>query len=1000
MLSFLEIDRDNDLAYVVLQPGLRGRRGVVARSIRAAEDIVIDFDEKDQVIGIELLRASSRLNVQDVKEGPSNLIVGVKEAAEMLGVEKPNFIRDYANKLDFPEPIAELASGRLWLRQAIDRYLKSKSKKFVRKSILDESQTPRKPNLVAIKRIEDGQNLPLFSAVERSELPRPALALVKREKSHLVDEAISAKARAISPTKKRRFLLGIGEEQFRDDLVRPLFLRQGLRDGRTLCGFSDRGVDAVFIATNQLGMDEIYFVEARKGSFSLANSTSAAIDQTISTLRKALDTEIVPASTRRKQPYSKVIVCVSGKINDNAKNYIGKQIKDPRVVFLDADDLVPLIDERFPEFWLGIDVKIPPYLRLIKQSVEGASEDLLVAPSASGVSQAGAATDQMFVELRLYRTVFRQVRRKGRVEREPRFDELPIRAVLNRRDRRVLILGEAGSGKSTCLKRLAYVLATRGLESEGNIAVPILLRASDVAVRAASSSLVEIASEQTMRITKTTAASFSAIDLQEGRVVILIDALDELADDSVRREVVDLINEFHEHYPACQVISSSREYAFVKTIEELRGFERYRLSPINYRQAELILRRLQSAQSLPEETSKEILRRIEQVHGMELNPLLVTVFAATSEYSRQDIPANITELFKKFTEMMLGRWDSTKGLGQQYHAPLKDFVLTKVAFEMHRREVTALDIDEFRSILETELLTRGHKADVPQLLNEILDRSGLFRIVGDAIEFRHLLLQEFFAGRGIPSVEFLQAVISNEWWQRAIVFYFGDNPSTGKGLEAIIRSVALRTPPELYRSAVTLGLALQACYLVEVKDKVAILQWVIDGLSTTKADFISLSSGEEGRPLFKFLAYYLFGRDSVACNILEERHEEIIRSLTSPEMNQEERDTRVFWVIVGLIESGALETAERLIRSFRPTDGKLLLAVEIGCFLIQHLRVANKEQRKVAERISGSLAERVLPFKRQLLDEFRGQLLEVRQGEIRAIDAEVEDHAVERGVTV
>ena len=289
---------------------------------------------------------------------------------------------------------------------------------------------------------------------------------------------------------------------------------------------------------------------------------------------------------------------------------------------------------------------------------------------------------------------------------------------------------------------------------------------------------------------------------------------------------------------------------------------------------------------------------------------------------------------------------------------------------------------------------------MPQLLNEILDRSGLFRIVGDAIEFRHLLLQEFFAGRGIPSVEFLQAVISNEWWQRAIVFYFGDNPSTGKGLEAIIRSVALRTPPELYRSAVTLGLALQACYLVEVKDKVAILQWVIDGLSTTKADFISLSSGEEGRPLFKFLAYYLFGRDSVACNILEERHEEIIRSLTSPEMNQEERDTRVFWVIVGLIESGALETAERLIRSFRPTDGKLLLAVEIGCFLIQHLRVANKEQRKVAERISGSLAERVLPFKRQLLDEFRGQLLEVRQGEIRAIDAEVEDHAVERGVTV
>ena len=60
-----------------------------------------------------------------------------------------------------------------------------------------------------------------------------------------------------------------------------------------------------------------------------------------------------------------------------------------------------------------------------------------------------------------------------------------------------------------------------------------------------------------------------------------------------------------------------------------------------------------------------------------MNRLLVTVFVATTDYSRKDIPANITELFKKYTEMMLGRWDASKGLAQQYQAPLKDFVLPK-----------------------------------------------------------------------------------------------------------------------------------------------------------------------------------------------------------------------------------------------------------------------------------------------------------------------------------
>ncbi len=55
---------------------------------------------------------------------------GVKEAAEILGVEKSNFVRDYANKPEFPAPIAELASGRFWLRSDIERYLQKKNERI------------------------------------------------------------------------------------------------------------------------------------------------------------------------------------------------------------------------------------------------------------------------------------------------------------------------------------------------------------------------------------------------------------------------------------------------------------------------------------------------------------------------------------------------------------------------------------------------------------------------------------------------------------------------------------------------------------------------------------------------------------------------------------------------------------------------------------------------------------------------------------------------------
>src|SRR5438309_1083117 len=122
LLSVIEIDREHDLAYILLRPELRDRPGGVSRSLRVAEDIVLDLDESGQLVGIELLNASSRLNLNELSEGAGELIVGVKEAAEMVGVEKSNFVRDYANKSNFPAPIAELASGRFWLRSDVERY--------------------------------------------------------------------------------------------------------------------------------------------------------------------------------------------------------------------------------------------------------------------------------------------------------------------------------------------------------------------------------------------------------------------------------------------------------------------------------------------------------------------------------------------------------------------------------------------------------------------------------------------------------------------------------------------------------------------------------------------------------------------------------------------------------------------------------------------------------------------------------------------------------------
>jgi predicted DNA-binding transcriptional regulator AlpA len=57
----------------------------------------------------------------------SNL--SVKEAAEIAGVQRSNFVRDYASKQGFPAPVCELATGRIWRRSEVEDYLAAKMAK-------------------------------------------------------------------------------------------------------------------------------------------------------------------------------------------------------------------------------------------------------------------------------------------------------------------------------------------------------------------------------------------------------------------------------------------------------------------------------------------------------------------------------------------------------------------------------------------------------------------------------------------------------------------------------------------------------------------------------------------------------------------------------------------------------------------------------------------------------------------------------------------------------
>src|SRR3954471_18925506 len=128
----IQTDPDNDSFYLGFSAG-NLRKGSVARSIRATEDISLDLDSEGRLLGLDVMNATQSLG-EDYLEIRFDALMGVKEAAALLGVQKSNFVRDLASREDFPVPVVELATGRVWLKSQVQDFAESRKRRATRAS--------------------------------------------------------------------------------------------------------------------------------------------------------------------------------------------------------------------------------------------------------------------------------------------------------------------------------------------------------------------------------------------------------------------------------------------------------------------------------------------------------------------------------------------------------------------------------------------------------------------------------------------------------------------------------------------------------------------------------------------------------------------------------------------------------------------------------------------------------------------------------------------------
>ena len=342
-----------------------------------------------------------------------------------------------------------------------------------------------------------------------------------------------------------------------------------------------------------------------------------------------------------------------------------------------------------------------------------------------------------------------------------------------------VLLGAPGSGKTTLAKYFAVMLAQGKIEKLGldpnQDYLPIIIPIRDLA-REGNVSILEFAknfAEKSLAV-KDLPTDFFDYWLEDGRAVILLDGLDEVAETGKRYDIVSRIESFLGQFPKNLAIITSRPAGYKRDFFRTEEFPHFELQGFNDEKVEEFINRWYSSRfddkAEAARRNKSLQRALGENARIKLlarNPLLLTIIALIHRY-QGGLPKKRHELYEKAVATLIFHWDKNKEITahkQLQYLDLDDLwlVLGKIAYWIHssgntedQEGGTIIDRQELREQLKEEIAIiadlKPHKAEkeTDRFLSLIQERTGLLNEQGqDCYAFVHKTFQEYLCAKAI-----------------------------------------------------------------------------------------------------------------------------------------------------------------------------------------------------------------------------------------------------------
>jgi len=419
-------------------------------------------------------------------------------------------------------------------------------------------------------------------------------------------------------------------------------------------------------------------------------------------------------------------------------------------------------------------------------------------PDPQDIREPGDAATLM--DLAAARKIFARAR-EDMPDRQPQAEDPGIPALEQvSHSLRTVIVGFPGSGKSTFFEWLQLRVAgvEEPLPMAGEQAIPLLLRVRQLDPRSLprGAALIEKATESRDRV-KLMPQGWVERQMKAGRVLFMLDGLDETEPKLRDRYVLPWLAEICKEYPECAYLMSSRPVGYPPGTLRLLEFTECNLLDFDKSQIAEYARHWCTAVRLARNEPAEEARREGAEDGNRIcegfkdhphicnlarNPLMLSAVCLVNYFEGSQLPKDRLILYRLCVEGLLHHWDQRRGLHSEFALAEKLRVCRELALEMQAGNRAEYEADKVQRVF-AEVLGQPERAG--NLLEHVRYRTGLLLERRPGIfAFAHLAFQEYLAALAVQEgnragVDADQLVREHEdgRWEEVIALYCGMAPS-------------------------------------------------------------------------------------------------------------------------------------------------------------------------------------------------------------------------------